>query len=207
MVASDHAGEHLAEFAVLHHVGGKPGLDLAFEQALQQFDRQVLLGQAAHLGQELVVQQPDVGLVQPDGIKDVDHAAGDHRLADDLPDGQFALLVGAPGCGGVLLGQDDFDALQESHLLAHRLGFVQRAAQGEGLAHGERRVGKALLAIAPLRGLQAQHMVGRAGQRFVAAGQEAAVIKAVQHGAQHVDLFHQHAVGLLGVDRRAAPAV
>jgi hypothetical protein len=31
--------------------------------------------------------------------------------------------------------------------------------------------------------LEAQHMVGRAGQRLVAAGEEAAVVEAMQHGA------------------------
>jgi hypothetical protein len=60
-------------------------------------------------------------------------------------------------------------------------------------------VGEALLAV-----LDAQHMVGGAGQRLVAAGQEAAVVEAVQHGAQHVQLLGQHGIGLVRIHRRPA---
>ena len=60
------------------------------------------------------------------------------------------------------------------HFLAHRLC----------LAQGERRVGKALLAV-----LGAQHMVDRARQRFVPDGEKTAVVKPVQHGLQEVELF------------------
>ena len=37
--------------------------------------------------------------------------------------------------------------LEEGHFLAHRLGLVERAAQREGLAHRQRQVGEALLAV------------------------------------------------------------
>jgi hypothetical protein len=106
-------------------------------------------------------------------------------------------------CADVALGQDDLHRLQEGHFLAHRLGLVQRAAQREGLAHGQRGIGKALLAV-----LLAQHMVGGAGQqRLVAGGQEAAVVEAVQHAAQHVELFQPARIGLVRIHRRPAAAL
>ena len=49
-------------------------------------------------------------------------------------------------------------------------------------------------------------MVGRTGQRLMAAGFEAAVIKAMQHAAQHIELFQQNRQRLAGVHRRAATA-
>ena len=50
-------------------------------------------------------------------------------------------------------------------------------------------------------------MVGRTSQRPVPAGFEAAVIKAMQHAAQHVELFQQNRQRLAGVHRRAATAL
>ena len=42
---------------------------------------------------------------------------------------------------------------------------------------------------------------------LVAAGQEPAVVEAVQHAAQHIQLLGQHAVGLVRVHGRPAAAV
>ncbi|MOA12581.1 hypothetical protein D3C78_1325910 [compost metagenome] len=91
--------------------------------------------------------------------------------------------------------------MEEGHFLAHRLGFVESAAQGEGLAHRQRGVGEALLAV-----LQAEHMVGCAGQQLVPAGEEVAVVEAVQQAAQDIQLLLQHRVGLVGIHGGAAPA-
>jgi hypothetical protein len=57
-----------------------------------------------------------------------------------------------------------------------------------------------------------KHEVGGAGQRLVAAGQEAAVVEAMpvragQHAAQRIELLGQHAVGLVRVHRRPAAAL
>jgi hypothetical protein len=80
----------------------------------------------------------------------------------------------------------------------------------ECLAHGQGDVGKTLLAIAAARtrraGFEAQHMVGGTGQSFVPAGKETTVIKAMQHGPQHIQLFHQHAECLGRVDSGATSA-
>ena len=148
LVTGDDVGQQFAELSLLHHVGGKFGFHLPFEQPLQQFHGQVLLGQVFHLGQEVIVKQADIGLFQPHGVENVHHRLADHRLADDLPDGGFALLVGLLAGGNVALGQDDLDRLHECHLVSQRLGLVQRAAQAEGVAHGQRRIGKPLLAVA-----------------------------------------------------------
>lgn len=43
-------------------------------------------------------------------------------------------FIGAPARLGVFLGQDHLHTLQKRNLLAHRLGIVQRAAQG-GRSH------------------------------------------------------------------------
>src|SRR5450830_2142311 len=56
-------------------------------------------------------------------------------------------------------------------------------------------------------GCEAQHMVGGAGQRLVSTREKSAVVKAVQHGAQHIQLFHQHAVGFMRVHRRPAASL
>ena len=148
LVTGDDVGQQLAELLLLHHVGGKFGFHFPFEQPLQQFHGQVLLGQVFHLGQEVIVKQADIGLFQPHGVENVHHRLADHRLVDDLPDGGFALLVGLLAGGNVALGQDDLDRLHECHLVSQRLGLVQRAAQAEGVAHGQRRIDKPLLAVA-----------------------------------------------------------
>jgi hypothetical protein len=87
--------QQLGELLRLHHVAGKAAPDLAFEQALQQFDGQIALGQVAHLGEKGVVENPDVRLVEADRVEHIDDLPGNDRRIDDLADGQFALLIGA----------------------------------------------------------------------------------------------------------------
>jgi hypothetical protein len=69
-------------------------LDLALQQLLQQLDGEVALRHAAHLGQELVGEDRDVGLLEAGGGEDVDDLVGHHRLGDDLADGVVQLFVG-----------------------------------------------------------------------------------------------------------------
>ncbi|MCY1512902.1 hypothetical protein D9M68_473800 [compost metagenome] len=49
-------------------------------------------------------------------------------------------------------------------------------------------------------------MVGSTGQQLVPAGQEVAVIEAMQQAAQHVEFFLQHRIGFMGVDGGPPPA-
>ncbi len=103
---------------MLHQVAGKLAFDFTFQQALQQLDSQVALGQVANLGKKFVIQEADVGLLQTHGVEDVDHAFTDYGLIDDLTDGGFSLLVSFLLRADVTLGQDDLDGLHERHFVA-----------------------------------------------------------------------------------------
>ena len=97
----------------------------------------------------------------------------------------------------VALGQNHLHRLHKGHFLARRLGLVQCAAQRERLAHGECDIGKSLLAI-----LLPQHMVGRTCQALVRRRQKIAVVIAVQHATQDIQLFCQHGIGFRRIHRR-----
>ena len=59
------------------------------QQLLQQFDRQVPLRHATHLGQEVVGKNRDVRLLEASGGENVKHLARNDGPRDDLPDGQM----------------------------------------------------------------------------------------------------------------------
>jgi hypothetical protein len=66
--------------------------------------RQVALRQPAHLGEKLVGEDRDVGLLQAGRGEDVDHLVGGHGPGDDLADG-VVQVVRRPAARRPRLGQ------------------------------------------------------------------------------------------------------
>jgi hypothetical protein len=64
LVAADRLLQHLGERSRLHNICAPPCVQLALKQLAQQLHCEVLLGHAAHLSQELLRQDRDVGLFE-----------------------------------------------------------------------------------------------------------------------------------------------
>ena len=92
--------------------------------------------------------------------------------------------------------------MQEGYFFPNRLGVIQRAAQAKCLAHRQRRIGKALLAV-----FMPQHKVGGTGQALMAGRQKIAVIVAMQHATQDIELLGQYCIGFSRIHRWAATAL
>ena len=106
-----------SENAPLHDVALRPHLDLVVQQLSQQLDGEVPLRQLAHLGEELVREQRDVGLLQAGRRKDVDHLSGGDRSRDDLADHVIEIFLG-PSAPNLGLYQRRLHGLEERNLVA-----------------------------------------------------------------------------------------
>ncbi len=63
--------QHFTEAPLLHQVSLEPGLQCLLDELLQQFHRQILLGDLAHLPQESVRHDADVGFFQRDNLDNI----------------------------------------------------------------------------------------------------------------------------------------
>ena len=103
--------QQLRELGLLYDVGLEARLDFVLQQALEQLDRQVALLHVAHVLQEFLGQDADVGAVQAGSPEDIDHLGADHRFADDLPERVLLLLVAELLARGAELGQSRLHGL------------------------------------------------------------------------------------------------
>ncbi len=84
--------ETLGEPCAVHHISPKPDLDLVAEEPFEGCCRQVLFGQLAHLGEELLVDDAEIGMCDSRLGEDVLHAARDDCPRDDLADLEVQLV-------------------------------------------------------------------------------------------------------------------
>lgn len=108
------------------------------EQLLEELNGQVLLRHALHLGQELVRENRDVGLLEPGGREDVHDAFGGDRAGDDLAHGVIEVLFG-PRVAWRTLGEHRLHRLEEGHVVTDAQSLFVRHRQGKRLrqlAHG-----------------------------------------------------------------------
>ena len=106
---------------------------------------------SAHLGQELVRKDGDVGLLQARRGEDVDDLIGDDGRGDDLADGVIEFL-GVALLAGRGLGKHGPHGLEEGHVIADRDRLVVRDGEGEGLRKLRDRFEQPGFAIRPVRG-------------------------------------------------------
>ncbi len=85
--------EHLGELAALDEVSLRSHFDFVAQQLREQLGGDVLVFQSAHLGEEAVGEDADVGLLEPGRAEDVDDLAFGHDcFRDELPDGVIETL-------------------------------------------------------------------------------------------------------------------
>src|SRR4029434_1725546 len=107
----------------LDNVSSAADLDLPLQELFEQLHCQVTVRETLDLGQELVAENRDVGLLEPRGRKDVDDLlARGNRLRHELPD-RLIEILGTLAVAD-LLEERHPDRLKEGHIIpdADRLG-------------------------------------------------------------------------------------
>ena len=85
---------------------------------------------AAHVGEELLREDRDVGLVEAGRREDVDDAFGCDRARDDLAHGVLHLLIGAHLARGAL-GERRAHRLEERDIVSDACRLLVRDGKGE----------------------------------------------------------------------------
>jgi hypothetical protein len=114
---TDRLLQKFAERATLDHVLSPAALDLALQELPQQLHGQVLLRHPPHLGQELLGEDRDLGLLQARGREEVHHALGRDGAGDDLADGVVEIFFGSLLARGPLAERRP-RRLEEGHVVA-----------------------------------------------------------------------------------------
>jgi hypothetical protein len=89
--------------------------------------------QTAHLGEELLGDDADVGLLEAGGGEDVHDAARDDRLRDDLPNGVLDVDLGAAAGRQRRPHDGRLHGLEEGHLARDLGGLGGRGRERERL--------------------------------------------------------------------------
>jgi hypothetical protein len=179
------------------------GLDLASSSLRSSLDGQVPVRHPAHLGQELVGQDRDVGLLQAGGREDVDHLVRGHRLRHDLPDGVVQVLRACRRRSTLTRA----DRTAWKNATSSRIPAPRR-----GAPPGQTPWTAPVTALSRrfLPSSCCQHvLLGRGQQRQPLPGRPAGPgrpVEAVEDAAADLVLLQHHGDGLFLVDGRLAPA-
>ena len=148
LVLADGLLQHLGEGPGLHHVASRARVLISsLSSFCSSSTARLRCGRSSHLGEELVREDRDVGLLQPGGGEDVDHLLGRHGLGDDLPDGVVEVLVGRCRRRRPLLTSAARTAWKKPTSSRMRDRLVVRDGQGERLG----QLGDGLQRCAPCR--------------------------------------------------------
>ena len=81
------------ERARLNDVTLSPCFDLTLDQLLEKLNGKVTLRHAANLGEEIVREDGDIGLLETCGRKNVHNLVRNYCLGNDLPNREVQFLV------------------------------------------------------------------------------------------------------------------
>ena len=165
-----------------------------------------------HFGEKFVREDGDVRAVDARSSQDVHNLGRNHRAADDLLDGQLALLPGrSRACAA--FDQRGADRLKKADFFPDLAGLIRGRRQGKSLGQGQHGVRVAAVSVlfALLRlfcGCQLLLQVknpldGSCHHRQALlrrAAQCGCVVKAVVHVSHDLVLLHHDGDGLLFVD-------
>src|SRR5690606_11258509 len=117
-IARDRLFQPIRKSLGLNDVRLATGGDAGIDQLPKRFEHEFLALQLLYSGQELVRQERNVRAFNPGRLEDVDDLRRDYRTADDLLNGQFALLR-ANTRAAAAFGQRLATRLEETHLLSN----------------------------------------------------------------------------------------
>ncbi len=112
-------------------VGPGTRADAVIEQLAQRFQPQVLLLHLLHLTQKLVGEDGNIRALDTGGLEDIDNLGGHHGAADDLLDGEFAILACRTRTAG-RLDQGSTNRLEEADFLADATRLIRARRQRKG---------------------------------------------------------------------------
>ena len=132
-------------------------LDFAVQELAQQLDGEIFLRHPANLGQKVVGQNRNVGLLQTGGGKNVHDFIGCNGTGNNLPDGGINVPRRFILAADFILGDGGADGLEKSNVIAdlNRLGVRNRQRKRLGkLGDGAQKclfVVVGLFGLGPLR--------------------------------------------------------